>query len=91
MNLKTYLEGCNRGDFQWECVESGGYGNGSVNVECVSLKGRQGKIKRCSRNCFEAEIDDLKDKPIYDEKEFTSRKAARLWVERMIKKDIERL
>ena len=23
MNLKAYLKGCDRGKFQWECVESG--------------------------------------------------------------------
>lgn len=89
MNLQAYLKGCNRGDFQWECVESGTYGDGnSVDVECVSLKERLGSVTRCGVDSFEAEVDNLKSSPFYDEKEFTSRKSARLWVERMIRKDI---
>ena len=91
MNLQAYLKGCNRGDFQWECVESGTYGEGdSVDVECVELKGRHGSIRRCGSDCFEAEVDNLETEPFYDEKEFTSRKSARLWVERIIKKDISK-
>lgn len=90
MNLQAYLKGCNRGEFQWECIDSGAYGEGSVDVEIVKLKGRNGKVKRCSKDCFEVEVDDLKFDPLYDENEFTSRKSARLWVERLIKKDIEK-
>ena len=64
MSLQAYLRGCNRGDFQWECTESGTYGEGnSIDVECVQLKGRCGSIKRCDTDSFEAEVDDLKSEP----------------------------
>lgn len=92
MNLKAYLKGCDRGKFQWECVESGTYGDGeAVDVETVCLNGRVGNIRRCSNDYFEAEIDNLEKEPFYEEKYFTSRRSARLWIERMIKKDIDKI
>lgn len=92
MNLKAYLKGCNRGQFQWDCVESGTYGDGnSVDVENVYLEGRCGSIKRLSNNEYEAEIDNLKNEPFYDFKEFASRRSARNWVEKMINKDINEI
>ena len=91
MNLQAYWKGQSRGEFWWELIESGTYGDGNaVDVEETGLNGRNGKITRRSKYCFEAEVDNLENKPFYDEKEFTSRRSARLWVERMIRKDIHR-
>lgn len=90
MNLQAYIKGSKRGDFQWECTESGTYGEGnSVDVEHVSLKGRVASVTRCDSNCFEAEVDNLNSEPFYDEREFSSRLNARKWCERMIQRDIE--
>ena len=91
MSLKAYLKGCKRGEFTWECTESGTYGEGnSVDVEEVSLKGRVASITRCSSDCFEAEVDNLNHEPFYDECEFTSRLNARKWCEKMIRNDIKK-
>lgn len=91
MNLKAYLKGCKRGEFTWECVESGTYGEGnSVDVEEVSLKGRTASITRHSNDCFGAEVDNLNYDPYYDEYEFASRLNARKWCERMIRNDIKK-
>jgi len=91
MNLQAYLKGCKRGEFTWDCVESGTYGDGnSVDVENTDLEGRIAFIRRCSSDCFEAEIDNLDYEPHYDEKEFTSRRAARNWCEKMIRNDIKK-
>jgi len=89
MNLQAYLKGCDRGDFQWECVESGTYGDGnSVDVENSSLEGRSASVTRHGNDSYEAEVDNLQSEPYYDMKEFTSRRSARNWTEKMIRKDI---
>jgi len=89
MSLQTYLKGCNRGEFQWECVESGTYGEGnSVDNESVSLKGRTARITRGGRDSYEVEVDNLKYSPFYDCEFFGTRRSARNWAEKMIKKDI---
>lgn len=90
MNLTAYLKGCKRGNFTWNCVESGTYGEGnSVDVEETILEGRSAKITRQNSDCFEAEIDNLNKDPFYDCREFTSRKSARNWCERTINNDIK--
>jgi len=92
MNLQAYLKGCSRGEFTWECVESGTYGDdNSVDVENTELEGRIASIRRCSSDCFEAEVNNLNNEPYYDEKEFTSRRSARNWCEKMIRNDIKQL
>lgn len=89
MNIQAYMKGCKRGKFTWECIESGTYGDGNaVDVEETNLEGRNAVIRRVANDCYEAEVD-LKNTPLYDEKEFTSRKSARNWCERLIKKDIQ--
>lgn len=89
MNVQAYLKGCKRGEFTWECTES--YGDGSaVDTEETSLDGRCAVIRRISSDLFEAEVT-LKNNPVYDEREFASRLAARKWCERMIRKDIKSL
>ena len=90
MSLKAYLKGCKRGEFTWECDESGTYGEGnSVDVESTGLSGRSASIRRCSSDCFEAEVDNLNYDPFYDEREFSSRLNARKWCEKMIRNDIK--
>jgi len=89
MNLQAYIKGCDRGEFQWECVESGTYGEGnSIDVESVSLKGRTASVTRHGRDNFEVEVDSLKYVPLYDVGFFGTRRSARNWAEKMIKKDI---
>ena len=91
MNLQAYIKGSKRGNFQWECTESGNYGDGnSVDVEQASLKGKVASITRQSGDCFEAEVDSLNFEPFYDEREFSSRLNARKWCERMIQNDIKK-
>lgn len=91
MNLQAYIKGCNRGEFQWNCIESGTYGEGnSVDVENVTLNDRWGTVTRNSSEEYSAEVDGLKNEPFYDEKEFSSRKSARKWVERLIVNDINK-
>jgi len=91
MSIKSYLKGCERGEFTWKCIESGTYGDGnSVDVENTSLEGRIATIRRCSSNCFEANVDNLNNEPHYDEKEFTKRINARKWCEKMIRNDIDK-
>ena len=90
MNLQSYIKGCDRGEFQWECAESGTYGEGnSVDIESVSLKGRTASITRGGRDNFEVEVDNLKYEPLYDVGFFGNRRSARNWAEKMIKKDIK--
>ncbi len=90
MNIKAYLKGCQRGQFNWSCIESGTYGDGNtIDKEETLLEGRIALITRRSSNCFEAEIDNLKNDPYYDEREFTSRLNARKWCEKMIRNDIK--
>lgn len=90
MNLQAYLKGCKRGDFQWDCVESGTYGDGnSVDVENVSFQGRTAIVTRHGNDSFEAEVDNLQSKPYYDIKEFANRRSARNWAEKMIRIDIK--
>jgi len=90
MNLQAYINGCNRGEFQWECVESGTYGDGnSVDIESVFLKGRTASITRGGRDNFEVEVDNLKYTPFYDCGFFGTRRSARNWAEKTIKKDIK--
>ena len=90
MSVQMYIKGSKRGEFQWECIESGenGFGN-SVDVEETMLKGRVAKIRRCDVNEFEAEVDNLKSDLCYDEKTFSSRLNARKWCERLISEDIK--
>ena len=45
MNVGAYLKGAKRGDFQWECIESGGEGL-SVDVEETELEKRYATIRR---------------------------------------------
>jgi len=85
MNVRAYLDGAKRGDFQWECIESGGDGV-AVDVEETELKKRYATIRRFDSKTFLAEVT-LEDG--YDEKEFTSRGKARQWCEKLIKKDID--
>jgi hypothetical protein len=90
MNLEAYLKGCKRGEFEWYCVESGTYGDGnSVDTEEVNLKGRGASIYRHACDLFQAEVDDLNAEPFYAEKEFTTRRSARKWCEKIIQKDIK--
>ena len=90
MNLQAYILGCDRGEFQWECLESGTYGDGnSVDIESVNLKGRTARITRGGRDSFEVEVDNLKSNPHYDNGFFGTRHSARNWAERIIKKDIK--
>lgn len=91
MSIQAYLKGCKRGEFTWECIESGTYGEGnSVDREETNLKRRSALIRRCSSDCFEAEVDNLEHDPYYHEKEFTTRLNARKWCERMINNDIKK-
>ena len=85
MNVRAYLDGAKRGDFQWECIESGGDG-AAVDVEETVLKRRYATIRRFDSKTFLAEVT-LEDG--YDEKEFTSRGKARQWCEKMIRNDIK--
>ena len=85
MNVEAYLKGAKRGDFQWECIESGGEGL-SVDVEETELEKRYATIRRYDSKTYIAEVT-LKNG--YDENEFTSRNSARKWCEKLIKKDID--
>ena len=89
--IEKYIQGSKRGEFQWNVIEAGTYGeSNTVDVEETILEGRQGKITRHNLKEFEAEVDNLKVKPLnYDCNEFTSRKSARSWCERKIKNDIK--
>lgn len=89
MSIQAYLKGCKRGEFTWECAESGTYGDGrAVDVEETKLEQRRGLVRRFFSDSYVAEVD-LKNEPLYDEKEFTSRRAARNWCEQMIRKDMK--
>jgi hypothetical protein len=88
MSVESYLKGCKRGLFTWECVESGEYGFGAVDTEHARLEGRICAIYRLSSNEFQAEVDNLKINA-YEYKEFASRLSARKWCERIVLKDIE--
>ena len=97
--VDTYIKNSKHGDFQWECVETtDGIGMGGVLIEEVNLKGRFASITRESDNEFEIEVtlnypinyynDREKDYEITDYR--ASRKSARVFAERLIKKDIEK-
>lgn len=97
MSVNRYLESANRGDFQWQCIEStDGIGFGGVAVETVNLKGRTATITRYCENEFEVEVT-LKHATLYDkEKTYevldyrSCRRSARNLAERLIRKDIEK-
>jgi len=99
-NVDTYIKNAKRGEFQWECAETtDGYGYGTgVQLEEVSLKGRSATITKESDNEFEVDViikhsinyynDKEKESEIIDYR--SSRKLARILVERLINKDIEK-
>jgi protein subunit release factor B len=88
MSVNKYLESANRGDFQWECIETtDGIGFGGVRRESVNLKGRSAMITRCGYNEFEVEIE-LVNEPFYEFNIRSTRKLARVYAERFIEKDI---
>ena len=79
--MNNYIKYANRGEFQWECVEYGDYG--SVEIEEMIYNNGKGKItKTCGG--FSAEYQVF-DGLVFGEKEFSSRRNARIWIERMIK------
>lgn len=55
MNVGAYLKGAKRGDFQWECIESGGEGL-SVDVEETELEKRYATIRRYNSKTYIAEV-----------------------------------
>lgn len=88
MSIESYLEHADRGEFQWECIETtDGIGMGGVMVEATGLKGRGATITREDANQFFIEVD-LKHEP-YSKCDYrSSRKYARILAERWIKQDI---
>jgi hypothetical protein len=95
--VEKYLQNADRGDFQWQCVETtDGYGMGGVKVEVVSLKGREATITREDSDEFEVDIMlkhpiDYQGENTYEVIDYrTSRKSARNLAERLIRKDIKK-
>ena len=95
--VERYLQNANRGEFQWQCVETtDGYGMGGVQVESVALKGREATITREDVNEFEVDVilkhpTEYKGQTTYEVIEYrASRKSARNLAEKLIKKDIEK-
>jgi len=87
--VERYLKGCKRGEFTWGVDEAGEFGEANrVDIESTQLDGRSAKITRNDVDSFEAEVDNLHIDPFYDCNEFASRRNARSWCERMIRKDI---
>jgi len=91
--VEKYIQGSKRGEFEWNVVEAGTYGeSNTVDVEETILDGRIGKITRHNAKEFEAEVENLRIKPLnYDCNEFTSRNSARNWCERKIRNDIKNI
>lgn len=88
MSVEAYLKAADRGEFQWECIETtDGIGMGGVLVESTSLKGRSASITREDANSFLVEVD-LEHEPNYMCDYRSNRKYARILAERLIKQDI---
>lgn len=88
MSVEAYLKNADRGDFQWECIETtDGIGMGGVMIEATGLKGRGATITREDANQFFVEVD-LKHGECYRCDYRSSRKYARILAERWIKQDI---
>jgi hypothetical protein len=87
---EQYEKASKRGEFQWEVIEAGTYGeSNTVDVEETILQGRVGKVTRRSSKEFESEVDNLSNYPFYDCNVFSSRSSARNWCERLIRKDVK--
>ena len=83
-NIDAYFKSANSGYLKWEVIEAN---FNSVDHE-ESVRGKRiANIRRIGDNNFIADVDNLENEPIYDEKDFTSRRSARKWCERLIKKD----
>jgi len=83
MSVKQYLKGIEGRYLPWECVES--TMNGEVILEQAYKEDRSASIRKYGSE-FEAEVNLNND---CDIKEFSTRRGARDWCERLIKKDIE--
>lgn len=87
--VEKYIQGRKRGEFTWGVEEAGEFGEANrVDVEEIILNERQGKVIRNGINSFTAEVDNLHNETFYDCNEFASRRSARSWCERTIRKDI---
>jgi hypothetical protein len=65
--VEKYIQGSKRGEFEWNVVEAGTYGeSNTVDIEEVILNGRIGKVIRNGSESFEAEVDNLHNEPFYD-------------------------
>ena len=88
MNVEAYLKAADRGDFHWEGVE---YNDYSIQVEECTYKEKyvNAKITKISNNEYEVEVDNLLNEPKYILQVRSSRKSARVLVERIVRNDRE--
>ena len=88
--VEKYIQGSHRGEFEWNVIESGTYGeSNTVDVEGTVLEGRTARVIRNNSKDFEAAVDNLHIDPFYDCTFKASRKSARNWCERIIRRDIK--
>ena len=89
MNYDAYIKAANRGDFQWEVLESNDFG--LVQEETCTYKGKSTciTVRMSGDKEFEVEADWLQNEPLYIVQYRKSRKSARELAERIIRNDRE--